>query len=623
MSTWSPLGSNSRNQQNVTAHDDNRKPPGASPTTKDRATHGQSDEALDTTSDLEDGTRAKRPCSMDSAQRRSSSFVDEGDTLARRNSHEILVENKQEAPVTWSSLPKKGQLMVLTIARLSEPLTNVSLAAYMYYQLRFFDPDASDKVISGQGGMLTASFAAAQFLTAIWWGRAADTSWIGRKRVLLIGLCGTAVSCIGIGFSTSFAQALFFRACAGCLNGNVGVMRTMISEIIKEKKYQSRAFLLLPMCFNIGVVIGPILGGFLADPINSFPTVFGPGSSIGGKEGVRWMTAFPYALPSVVNAIFISTSAIFVVFGLDETHAAMQHKPDMGRRLGKWIWQRLFNRKKNASYDYIPIVDQTELRDSSSFAVLDETSHAQDETSTTPNSNQEIREPKFSVPLREIFTRNVVLTLVQHHLLAMHVSAFNALIFLFLPAARSDNKDAHLPFLFTGGLGLSSEKVGLATAIIGVIGFPLQILIYPRMNARLGTLPSYRIFLPFSMLAYLLIPFLALLPNRGYVTWPALTVVLALQVVSRTFALPGTTLLVNNCTPHPNVLGTIHGFAQSVSSGARTIGPTVGGWVLGLGLLGNCVGAVWWALAVVAVMNWCLLWVIHEGDAGHSAVARP
>ena len=28
-----------------------------------------------------------------------------------------------------------------------------------------------------------------------------------------------------------------FRAMGGALNGNVGVMRTMISEIIKEKKY--------------------------------------------------------------------------------------------------------------------------------------------------------------------------------------------------------------------------------------------------------------------------------------------------------------------------------------------------------------------------------------------------
>lgn len=237
MSTWPPTASNSQNKQNVTAHDVNRESPGGISTTKDTVSRGQNNEALGTGLGLEDVVRPTRPFSMDSAHRRSSSSDNEEDPLAGRRSHDTLVESKQEAPVTWSSLPKKGQLMVLTIARLSEPLTNVSLAAYMYYQLRFFDPDASDKVISGQGGMLTASFAAAQFLTAIWWGRAADTSWIGRKRVLLIGLCGTAISCIGIGFSTSFAQALFFRACAGGLNGNVGVMRTMISEIIKEKKY--------------------------------------------------------------------------------------------------------------------------------------------------------------------------------------------------------------------------------------------------------------------------------------------------------------------------------------------------------------------------------------------------
>lgn len=158
------------------------------------------------------------------------------------------------------SLPKKGQLAVLTIARLSEPLSERSLAAYMFFQLKWFDQSLPDSTITSQGGLLTAAFAAAQFFTAVWWGRAADTPWIGRKKVLLVGLTGTAIASIGVGFSKSFYEAFFFRALAGALNGNIGVMRTMLSEIIKEKKYQSRAFLLLPMCFNIGVVIGPILG---------------------------------------------------------------------------------------------------------------------------------------------------------------------------------------------------------------------------------------------------------------------------------------------------------------------------------------------------------------------------
>lgn len=50
------------------------------------------------------------------------------------------------------------------------------------------------------------------------------------------------------------------------IDGNIGVMRTMISEIVKEKKYQSRAFLILPMTFNVGVIIGPILGEFQISP---------------------------------------------------------------------------------------------------------------------------------------------------------------------------------------------------------------------------------------------------------------------------------------------------------------------------------------------------------------------
>ena len=165
---------------------------------------------------------------------RRHSFLDEEDQpIAEASS---TPQNQKDQPVTWSSLPQKSQLAVLTLARLSEPLAERSLAAYMFYQLRWFDDKASDSTIASQGGILTAAFAAAQFLTAVWWGRAADTPWIGRKKVILIGLFGTCISSIGIGFSKNFATALVFRTLAGALNGNIGVMRTMISEIIKEKK---------------------------------------------------------------------------------------------------------------------------------------------------------------------------------------------------------------------------------------------------------------------------------------------------------------------------------------------------------------------------------------------------
>jgi hypothetical protein len=181
-----------------------------------------------------------------------------------------IVEEEQKVPddavkdskkvASWSSLPRKGQLALLTISRLSEPLTQTSLQSYMFYQLKSFDPSLPDSTISAQAGMMQAAFTATQFITAIAWGRAADSERFGRKLVLMIGLMGTMISALGFGFSKSFVTAMFFRSIGGALNGNVGVMRTMISEIIKEKKFQSRAFMVLPMTFNIGVIIGPIMG---------------------------------------------------------------------------------------------------------------------------------------------------------------------------------------------------------------------------------------------------------------------------------------------------------------------------------------------------------------------------
>ena len=134
---------------------------------------------------------------------------------------------KRREKITWSSLPKKGQLALLTIARLSEPLSQTSLQSYMFYQLKSFNPSLPDATIATQAGALQAGFTGAQFLTAMAWGKAADSELFGRKKVILIGLLGTSISCVGFGFSKNFYTAVFFRAVGGLLNGNVGVMRTV------------------------------------------------------------------------------------------------------------------------------------------------------------------------------------------------------------------------------------------------------------------------------------------------------------------------------------------------------------------------------------------------------------
>ena len=96
----------------------------------------------------------------------------------------------------------------------------------------------------------------------------------------------------------------------------------------------------------------------------------------------------------------------------------------------------------------------------------------------------------------------------------------------------------------------------------------------------------------------------------------ALTAVLSVQVLARTFALPAAAILVNNASPHPSVLGTMHGMGQSVSSAMRTVGPLLISWLYGKGLSRGTVGLAWWCMAVMGVLGAVAGGWVREGN-GH------
>jgi hypothetical protein len=64
-------------------------------------------------------------------------------------------------------------------------------------------------------------------------------------------------------------------------------------------------------------------GGLLADPVTQWPRVFGPGSLLGGETGVQWMIDYPYALPNLLSACFLLSSALVVILGLEEVSVTL------------------------------------------------------------------------------------------------------------------------------------------------------------------------------------------------------------------------------------------------------------------------------------------------------------
>ena len=70
----------------------------------------------------------------------------------------------------------------------------------------------------------------------MYWGGLSDR--LGRKPVLLFGCAGTLVSLLIVGFSTNYWTALLGRALGGVLNGNIGVIQTMVGELVQRREHE-------------------------------------------------------------------------------------------------------------------------------------------------------------------------------------------------------------------------------------------------------------------------------------------------------------------------------------------------------------------------------------------------
>jgi MFS family permease len=94
-------------------------------------------------------------------------------------------------------------------------------------------------------GTTSAVFSLAQCSTAVLWGRASDR--FGRKPIIIIGLTCTMITSVLFGLSTTLPWAIVTRSIAGACNGNVGIIRTMVAEMVPEKILQPRAFSIMPL----------------------------------------------------------------------------------------------------------------------------------------------------------------------------------------------------------------------------------------------------------------------------------------------------------------------------------------------------------------------------------------
>lgn len=94
-------------------------------------------------------------------------------------------------------------------------------------------------------GITSAVFALSQSLTGIAWGRASDS--FGRKPIILTSMVCTMLASLCFGFSRNLAWAIAARSFAGASNGNVGIIRTVVAELVPQRELQPKAFSVMPL----------------------------------------------------------------------------------------------------------------------------------------------------------------------------------------------------------------------------------------------------------------------------------------------------------------------------------------------------------------------------------------
>ncbi|CZR62447.1 related to E.coli tetracycline resistance protein TCR1 [Phialocephala subalpina] len=466
------------------------------------------------------------------------------------------------------------QLFLLAIVRLAEPIALTSIFPYAWPLVKKFHVgDESDA--SFYAGLLISAFALAESLTGMFWGGLSDR--VGRKPVLLMGCAGTMLSMIMVGFASNIWVALAGRAIGGVLNGNIGVIQTMVAELVTKPEHEPRAYSIMPFVWSLGTILGPAIGGTFADPSTSFPNTF-------SRDGL--FGRFPYLLPNLLCSSLLLVSILAGYFLLEETHPDMQ--------------PRVLLPDDTYVSDETPLVATADAIKTPAVDLRADTygTFEGSDDSKWRHATEKSRTPK-------IFTKRIVALIIALGIFTYHSMTYDHLLPIFLEDARGEPNISSLtqaaignPFFSPGGLGLSVQKVGVIMSINGVIALFVQAVVFPIAAETFGI---HRLFILVSVLhpiAYIIMPYLAHLPPSlvVYGIYTCLTIRNLLSIL----AYPVLLILIKEATPSPCVLGKINGLAASAGAACRTVAPPVAGYLYTVGSRMDFTGLAWYGSAFVA-----------------------
>ncbi|KAF8626604.1 hypothetical protein AX17_006522 [Amanita inopinata Kibby_2008] len=427
----------------------------------------------------------------------------------------------EETPLLHSKQVKKSptplpwfQFSIVLFLQLSEPLTFHVISPFApELILNLGITNGDEKKVGYYVGLMHTIFFLTEACTVLHWSRASDR--IGRKPVIMLGLFGLSLSMYCFGLSTTFMGLLLSRSLCGALNGNIGVMKSMLAELTDETNL-SRAYAYTPISWCLGMVLGPMIGGELSRPSERFPRWFGNN---------EFLKKYPYFLPCAIPATFTAIACLVTFVFLKET---IKHPIPISQWLG---------------------LGKEDKQNSKHQASL---------------TTREIPDDERPLPLRSLLTPKVITSSANSASLALVDIAFRTVQPVFFATRIED-----------GGLGLSPAAIGDILAVFGLLNGLLQLAILAPLLERwgskkvfiLGVASAIPLFSSFPVINYLA-------RTQGYST--AVWIAVLFQISCSTLismSYGAIFMFIQTAAPNRASLGATNGLNQMTVSVMRAIGP--------------------------------------------------
>lgn len=418
-------------------------------------------------------------------------------------------DTQQEVP--WSALIGVWLIVLCNALPIS------SLFPFLYFMVKDFNVAKEEADVGYYAGFVGCAFMLGRALTSVLWGMIADR--YGRKPVIIFGTAALVIFNTLFGLSTNFWMAVITRFLLGSFNGLLGPIKAYISEICREE-HQAVGMSVITTAWGIGLIIGPALGGLLAQPAEKYPEIISKDSLFG---------RFPYLLPCLIPSMFGVLATIGAFWLSESLH---KHKP-----------------KYSSGYD--------------SF----EAAEAAIYTSNDKLISQPENDESTSVPRKSLYKNwPLMSSILVYCVFSLHDMAYTEIFSLWAVSPRK-----------LGGLSYSTQNVGTVLSITGLGMLVFQLFLYPKIDKIFGPVMVVRIS---GMLA---IPVLQCYPLIALLSGLSLALVLNSASVIKnimTTCIITSSFILQNKAVDQDQRGAANGISMTTMSLFKAVGPACGGALL-------------------------------------------